>query len=92
MRTLVIEEEEVTILTAMRVRSTFTKMRQDYWTADGQTINTLPVSRARLTIAVAEEVVGIQLVISQEKERIAVKLVAAGLQCYLNIAATVASL
>ena len=92
MRALVIEEEEVFILTAMGIWSTFTKMGQDYWATDGETINALPVSRARLTITVAEEIVGIQLVISQEEERIAVKLVAARLQCDLNVAATIASL
>ena len=92
MRALVIEEEEMTILSAMENGSAFTKMRHVNWPTNGETIDALAVSRKRLTIAVAEEIVGIQLVISQEEERITVKLVTARLQCDLNVAPAVASL
>src|SRR5688572_4349211 len=68
------------------------KMRQVNWTTDRCTINSLPVSRTRLSIPIAEKVVGVQFVVSQEEEQVTVKLVGAGLQSNLDVAAAVASL
>ncbi len=75
MRALVVKEEEVPVLAIVKTGTTLAKTRQINWAADGDTVDSLAISWSLLPITVAEEVVGVQLVVSQKEEGIAVKLV-----------------